>query len=366
MHSVAHFTQLLEQLAPPSLQESYDNAGLITGNPEQGVTGILVSLDCTEEVINEAIEKQCNLVISHHPIVFKGLRRLNGNNYVERTIIKAIKHDIAIYAIHTNLDSVRFGVNNQIAERIGLKQVQMLAPSAGQLCKLVTYVPQSHLQNVQQALFDAGCGHIGNYDHCSFLVNGTGTYRGNSQTTPFAGKPGEDHQEGEVRIETVFPKWLQKKVLTALKQSHPYEEVAYDIYQLEQNHSLVGAGMIGELPEPMPQADFLQLLYKQMNVKVIRYASGPASIHKVAVCGGAGSFLLGAAKAAKADAFVTADVKYHEFFDSEHQTMIADIGHYESEFFTKHLIRDVIVEKFPTFAVLLSETNTNPIQYFYL
>ncbi|MCU0442771.1 MAG: Nif3-like dinuclear metal center hexameric protein [Bacteroidia bacterium] len=366
MHSVAHFTQLLEQLAPPSLQESYDNAGLITGTPEQGVTGILVSLDCTEEVINEAIQKQCNLVIAHHPIVFKGLRRLNGNNYVERTIIKAIKNDIAIYAIHTNLDSVRFGVNHQIAERIGLKQVQILAPSAGQLNKLVTYVPQSHLQNVQQALFDAGCGHVGNYDHCSFLVNGTGTFRGGSQTTPFVGKPGEDHQEGEVRIETVFPKWLQKKVITALKQSHPYEEVAYDIYQLEQNHQLVGAGMIGELPEPMPQADFLQLLYKQMNVKVIRYTNGPASIRKVAICGGAGSFLLGAAKAAKADVFVTADVKYHEFFDSEQQTMIADIGHYESEFFTKHLIRDVILEKFPTFAVLLSETNTNPIQYFYL
>jgi dinuclear metal center YbgI/SA1388 family protein len=366
MPSVGQFTQLLEQWAPLALQESYDNAGLLIGNNEQEVRGILVSLDCTEQVIDEAIAKQCNLVIAHHPILFKGLRRLNGNNYVERTIIKAIKNDIAIYAIHTNLDSVQTGVNYQIAAKIGLQQPTVLVPASGQLCKLVTFVPTNQLQAVQQALFEAGCGHIGNYDHCSFTLNGTGTFRGNGTTQPFVGEPNKDHQENEARLETVFPKWLQKKVLTALQQSHPYEEVAYDIYQLSQPHLQVGAGMIGLLPNPLTQADFLKMLYKQMNVKVIRYTSGPGMIQKVAVCGGAGSFLIGAAKAAKADILVTADVKYHEFFDGENELMIADIGHYESEFFTKHLIRDVILEKFPTFAVLLSETNTNPIQYYYL
>ncbi len=362
--TVKHITNLLESMAPLSLQESYDNAGLLTGNHQQTVTGILVSLDATEAIIDEAIQKGCNMVVAHHPIIFGGLKKLNGKNYVERTVIKAIKNDIAIYAIHTNLDNVHTGVNRKICDKLGLTGTSILQPAGGKLRKLVVFVPNAHVETVKQALFAAGCGQIGNYDECSFGTEGTGTFRGNEESQPFAGQPLEHHKEAETRLETIFPAHQSAAVIKALNASHPYEEVAYDIYALENTHPQAGSGMIGELPSAMDSTQFLNHLKNSMETSCIRYTSLNRSIQRVAVCGGAGSFLIKQAIASGADAFVTADCKYHEFFDAENRLMIADIGHYESEIFTKELLRDVILEKFPTFAVLLSETNTNPINYF--
>ena len=364
--TVQDITRWLESLAPLALQENYDNAGLLTGHAAQSVSKVLISLDATEAVIDEAIAKNCQLVIAHHPIVFGGLKKLNGKNYVERTVIKAIKNDIAIYAIHTNLDNVHTGVNRKIGQQLGLQNMRILAPLKGHLKKLTVFVPTEHVQAVQEALFGAGCGHIGNYSECSFQSAGTGTFLANDGAKPFVGELNKRHHEPELKLETVFPGHLQYAVLQALRTAHPYEEIAYDIYSLDNENPQTGAGMIGTLPSAMAPQEFLKHLKTSMNVNTIRFTQTAATeIRTVAVCGGAGSFLIKQAISSGADAFVTADVKYHEFFDAENRLMIADIGHYESEIFTKELLKDVILEKFPTFAVLLSETITNPINYYH-
>ncbi len=354
----------LEQLAPPSYQESYDNSGLITGNGAMEITGALICLDSIESIIDEAIKKNCNLVIAHHPIVFSGLKKLNGNNYIERVIIKAIKNDIAIYAIHTNLDNVIEGVNAKICEKIGLKNCKILLPMANQLGKLVTYVPIAHADEIKQALFNAGAGNIGNYSECSFSSDGIGTYRGNDASKPFIGEKNKRHQENETRIEVIYPKNLENKIVAELKKSHPYEEVAYELAFLANNHQYLGAGMVGELETPLNAADFLNHLKKSMNASSIRFTEPlKDKITKVAVCGGSGSFLLPNAIRSGAQVFVSADFKYHQFFDADGKIMIADIGHFETEQFTNELIGAYMREKFPKFAVHLTELNTNPINY---
>lgn len=355
----------LNQWAPPAYQESYDNARLITGSPDAELTGIIVSLDCTEDVVQEAIDKKANLIVAHHPIVFKGLKSFTGKNYVERTIIKAIKNDIAIFSIHTNLDNVHTGVNRMICDRIGLSNCRTLAPKSGILSKLVTFVPQQNAQSVLDALYHAGLGQIGNYDECSFQVNGTGSFRPNNQANPTIGKNNQRELVEETRIEGIFPTHIKNKVISALQKAHPYEEVAYYLTALENPHQEVGAGMVGELATAMPTESFLNLLKKQFNLKVIRHTSlCKKEIKKVAVCGGSGSFLLSHAIGAGADVFVTADFKYHEFFDADQKIIIADIGHYESEVFTKELICNFLKEKFANIALNLSEVDTNPIKYF--
>ena len=362
---IQDLTDYLEALVPLSLQESYDNCGLITGSKSSQITNILVALDCTEEVVEEAILQGCNLIVAHHPIIFKGLKKINGNNYVERTIIKAIQSNIAIYAIHTNLDNkFDIGVNQKIGEKLSLKNIKPLAPIEGTLQKLVTFIPNNHLDQIRSALFDAGGGTIGNYDQCSFTVTGTGTFRGNEKSKPFIGEPNLLHHEPELRLEMIYPSYLQNRLIKALILSHPYEKPAFDIYALENNMPLIGAGLIGELPKPLEEQEFLAYLKKSLNLNTIRYTSYKETISKVALCGGSGSFLLKNALQADADAFITGDFKYHEFFDAENRLLIADIGHYESEFFTKELLKDLILKKFTTFAVLLSGINTNPIKYY--
>lgn len=361
--TVNDIIQCLEQVAPPAYQESYDNSGLLTGTPGMKVNNVLVTLDCTEEIVDEAIRKNCEMIVAHHPIVFGGLKKINGKNYVERTVIKAIKNDIAIYAIHTNLDNVHNGVNRKIAEKIGLENLQILAPKSGLLKKLITFVPTDHLDTVKQAMFAAGAGNIGNYDECSFSSEGTGTFRGNDESKPFTGERGTQHHEKETRLEMIVPAVKQQAVVRALLQAHPYEEVAYDIFALDNAFAKVGSGMIGELKTALEPADFLEHLKQSMDLDCIRYTKPLQPVKKVAVCGGAGSFLLKNAISAGADAYVSADFKYHEFFDAENHLMIADIGHYESEIFTKELLADIILKKFPTFAVILSNIRTNPINY---
>jgi dinuclear metal center YbgI/SA1388 family protein len=354
----------LESVAPSAYQESYDNAGLIIGDPETPITSALITLDITEAVIDEAIEVGCELIISHHPILFKGIKGLNGNSYVERCVIKAIKNDIAIYAAHTNLDSVIGGVNSKICEKIGLTNLSILAPAKDQLLKLVTFIPEDHLDKVREAVFAAGAGEIGKYDKCSFSANGTGTFRGGEEANPYVGGRGEYHFEKEARFETIFLKHSKSKIINALLMAHPYEEVAYDIYPLENTLAEVGAGMIGELPGAENEIDFLSRLLEIFGCKTIRhtYLLGK-SVKKVAVCGGSGSFLLSSAISAGADIFVTADMKYHDFFDAEEKIIIADVGHYESEQFTKELFYEILIKKFPNFALRLSEVKTNPVLY---
>jgi dinuclear metal center YbgI/SA1388 family protein len=355
----------LESFAPPIYQEDYDNCGLLTGQRKTEAKGALLSLDCTEEVIDEAIANKCNLVISHHPIIFSGLKKLNGSNYVERTIIKAIKNDIAIYACHTNIDNVKQGVNKKISDKLGLSNLKILAPKNGLLKKLVTYVPPSHHEAVLQALFSAGAGVIGNYDSCSYNTEGTGTFKGNDESDPYLGKPGELSREKEIRIETIFAVADEGAIKTALLKAHPYEEVAYDMYSLTNKHPGIGSGMLGELKEPVTETEFLKLVKTTFRVPVIKHTVLLGKpVKKVAVCGGSGRFLLKNAVAAGADAYITADFKYHEYFDADKQLLLIDTGHYESEQFTPEIFYEIIRKKFSTFAIHLSKTNTNPINYF--
>ena len=359
--AIAH----LESIAPPVLQESYDNAGLLTGNPSWPCTGILCSLDATEEVVMEAIQNKCNLVISHHPIIFGGLKKITGKNYVERAVIAAIKNDIALFAIHTNLDNVLTGVNGMMADKLTLINRSVLSPKGSVLKKLFTFVPVDQAEAVRSAIFSAGAGHIGNYSECSFGVEGTGTFKGEAGTDPFVGKPGERHSEKELKIEVIFPAWLQNVVIRALLEAHPYEEVAYDVVNLDNPHQAIGSGLIGELSEPLEEQAFLALLKQAFGLPLVRHTRLTGrKVKKVAICGGAGSFLVPRALAAGAEVYVTADMKYHEFFDANDRMVIADIGHFESEQFTTDPLAGILREKFPTFAVLKSKVKTNPVHYF--
>ncbi|NOZ45219.1 MAG: Nif3-like dinuclear metal center hexameric protein [Chlorobi bacterium] len=357
-------TSYLEKIADLHYQESYDNSGLIVGNPEQEIKSALICIDVTEAVIEEALQNNINLIISHHPVLFGSLKKITGKNYVERILIKAIKNDIAVYALHTNLDNVFNGVNGEICKRLALSNCRILKPVNELLYKLVTFIPVKSLDKVSKALFSSGAGNIGNYDSCSFNTEGFGTFRANEAANPFVGEKGKLHKENEVRFETIFPKHLTANIIQALVQSHPYEEVAYDIYPLMNTYNKIGAGMIGELEHEISEADFLRKIKNIFNSGVIRHTELlNRKITKVAFCGGSGSFLLQEAMRKNADIFITADFKYHQFFDAEGKILIADIGHYESEQFTKYLIYNLLIKKFPKFALHLSKINTNPIKY---
>ena len=362
---IKEIISLLEQLAPLSLQESYDNAGLLIGNAGNECLGVLITLDVTESVMEEAIQKKTNLIISHHPLIFGGLKKITGNTATERITIQAIKNDIAVYAIHTNLDNIFDGVNAMICQKIGLKKLKPLAPGQKQLRKLITYCPVDYAEKVRNAIFDAGAGQIGNYDSCSFNSDGTGTFKAGEGSNPFVGKQNELHREPETRIETIFPFFMENKIIDALLASHPYEEVAYDIYQLENKNQQTGSGMKGILEQPISPTAFLQLLKKQFKTGCIRHTDfKDKPIKSVAVCGGSGSFLINKALSAGVDAFITGDIKYHDFFIPEGRMLLADIGHYESEQYTKELLFKQITKIIPTFAVLISEHNTNSVHYF--
>jgi len=337
---------------------------LLTGDSTWPVRSVLVSLDCTDQVVEEAVKSGCNLIIAHHPIIFKGLKKLTGSNYIERAVIKAIKHDIAIYAIHTNLDNISQGVNKKIAEKLGLKNLSVLSPKKDTLMKLVTFVPQENAQQVLDALHETGAGQIGDYKNCSFQSAGIGTFMPTGESQPHIGKIDKVEHVNETRLELVFPSHLERRLLTTLRSSHPYEEVAYYLTRLENENQEVGAGIVGEMEVALEPIEFLKRLKVSMNTACVRHTAPiEKKIKKVAVCGGSGSFLLPKAIAAKADVFVTADFKYHEFFDADGKIIIADIGHYESEQFTKDLIKEVLGKKFTTFAINFSKTITNPISY---
>ena len=366
MSKISEIIAQLERLAPPAYQESYDNSGLIVGDFNTEVSGILVCLDCTEAVVEEAMARGCNLIAAHHPIIFKGLKKLNGKNYVERTILKAIKNDVAIFAIHTNLDHVLGGVNSKIAEKLQLQNVKILSPKADTLLKLTVFVPLANAQTLLEALHAAGAGQVGNYNECSFSVPGTGTFKPNEVANPVLGQRGVLETVAENRIEVIFPSYLQHKIEAAMRAAHPYEEVAFYVSNLLNTNQNVGAGAIGNLEKPLSETAFLSFLKQKMNLQVVRHTPLTSKmIQKVAVCGGAGGFLLKDAISQNADAFVTADYKYHEFFDAENHLLLCDIGHYESEVYTKELLQDYLSNKFPNFATILCQTNTNPVNYYF-
>ncbi len=362
---ISEVIRALESLANPRLQESYDNATLLTGNSGQDCNGILVSLDVTEDIVQEAVEKGCNLIVAHHPVIFKGLKSLTGKNYVERTIIRAIKEDVAIYAIHTNLDNVSHGVNSQLASRLGLVNCRVLAEKENILKKLETFVPVSHLDQVRDALFDAGAGTIGKYDQCSFNTEGKGTFRPLPGADPFSGKVDERFDAEEIKIELIFPFYLESKVVASLRKSHPYEEVAFYITSLNNTEKNTGSGMIGELGTPVAESTFLKTLKNVLNTPVLRHTGlTDKLINKVAFCGGSGFFLLQRAIAAGADVYITGDIKYHEFFDADGRILLVDAGHYETEQFTIELLAEYLQNKFRNFAVLKTERQTNPVRFF--
>jgi dinuclear metal center YbgI/SA1388 family protein len=362
---IADIIAHLESIAPALYQENYDNAGLLTGSPDWTCSGILISLDATEGVLEEAIAKKCNLVITHHPIIFGGLKKITGLDHVQKTIIRAIKQDLAIYAIHTNLDNVAQGVNGKIADLLGLINIQVMAPRAATIEKLFTFVPTSHAAMVLDSLFAVGAGQIGNYSEASFHAQGSGTYKAGPGAHPFLGSVGHRHTENEIKMEVIFPAHRRQQVVQALLRSHPYEEVAYDVVVLANTDPAIGSGLVGDLVDQIEERAFLGLLKAAFRVPVIRHSplTGRA-VKRVGLCGGAGSFLISNALAQKCDFFISADIKYHDFFNAEGRLVVADIGHFESEQFTVELIYEILREKFPTFAVLKSGTETNPVHYY--
>jgi dinuclear metal center YbgI/SA1388 family protein len=356
----------VETFAPPVYQESYDNSGLQVGDPSATVTGVLISLDVTEQIVDEAIGRGCNMILAHHPLIFGGLKRITGRTYVERTIAKALKNDINIYAAHTNLDNVQQGVNAKIAEKLGLEHTRILQPKTNVLYKLYTYAPANVADSVREAMFKAGAGQISKYSECSFNTEGTGTFRAAADANPTIGQAGGLRMtEPEVKIEVLVSAHSKHTVIAAMRAAHTYEEVAYELIPLANQATEIGSGILGTLPEPLEEIEMMNFIKKQMNTGCIRHTEYTSrSIHKVAVCGGSGSFLLKDAMAAGADIFITADYKYHQFFDAEGKILIADIGHYESEQYTSEIFEDILKKNFPNFAVLLSNLSTNPVKYF--
>jgi dinuclear metal center YbgI/SA1388 family protein len=362
--NLSEILDYLDCIAPYALQEHYDNSGLIVGNPADPINGALICVDVTEIVLAEAIEKKCNLIISHHPMVFSGMKKFTGSTPTERLVEKSIRNGISIVAMHTNLDNYSLGVNKILCEKLGIRNPKILRPLDGKLRKLVTFCPTAYSDKVRDALFEAGAGHIGNYDACSFNMPGKGSFRALNGSNPFVGNKNELHFENEDRIEVIYPAFLEKMILKALFSSHPYEEVAYDLYALSNLLATAGAGMIGELEIPADPHDFLEMVKHVISIGCIRHTSlSNHKISRIAVCGGSGSFLIPDALASGADIFLTGDIKYHDFFLPSEKMILADIGHYESEQFTKELICTLLKEKFPTFALLISEQDTNPINY---
>ncbi len=354
----------LDTAIPLSFQEEYDNSGLQVGFPESDVSSALLTIDITEEVIDEAVKKGCNLIVSHHPLIFKGLKKITGRSYTERILTRAIKADISIYSAHTNLDSVNFGVSRKMASELNLKNVNVLVPLKNRLLKLVTFIPESHLEKVRSALFEAGAGIIGNYDQCGFTVAGKGSFRAGDSANPFAGEIGKTHFENEIRLETILFSHAKKGVIKALLAIHPYEEVAYDLYTLDNENCEAGLGCTGEFDQPISESEFLNLISSTFKARGVRHSKLTGRrVKRVALCGGSGASLISNAISSGADAFVTADIKYHNFFDADNMILLVDSGHFESEKFTTEILYDLIIKKFPKFAVRFSETNTNPINY---
>ena len=362
---INEFIKQIEKITPLDYQENFDNTGLLIGEENTRINKILLTLDCTEEVVEEAIKENANFIISFHPVIFKGLKSITGKNYVEKTILKAIKNDIAIYSIHTALDNHINGVNKKISDKIELINTEILIPQKNTLKKITTYIPKKNAEELRNKLFEVGGGHISNYENCSFNFEGKGTFKGNENSNPVLGERGKIHTEEEICINLIFQKHLEHKLIKTLKENHPYEEIAYEIISLDNEYQNIGIGMIGELENEITEELFLENIKKIFNSKIIKHSKfSNRKIKKVAVLGGSGSFAIEKAISKKVDVFITSDLKYHDFFRAKNKILLADIGHYESEQFTLEILNSLIKEKFSNLAVCFSSLNTNPINYF--
>ncbi|MCB9203071.1 MAG: Nif3-like dinuclear metal center hexameric protein [Flavobacteriales bacterium] len=363
--NVFELEKLLFEWSPKSYAEDFDNVGLLVGNGNDAVAGVVITLDCTEKVIQEAIDLKANVIVTFHPIIFSGLKSITGKNYVEKIVLKAIKNDISIIAIHTNLDNSSTGVNYEICNRLQLINQKIFIPKEKQILKLSTYVPKTHIEKVKEKLFDSGAGNIGNYSECSFSYEGTGTFNPKEKANPFIGKKHQRENVAEICLNVIFEDYLKNKIISALMESHPYEEVAYDIFRLENQNQEVGIGRVGELERELSESQFLEYVKKHLPTKCIRHSKLlNKKVKKIAVLGGSGSFAISNAIHANADVYITADLKYHDFFRAENKIVLMDIGHYESEQFTKNLIYDYLMKKNSIFALHISKENTNPVNYF--
>ena len=359
--------EYLESIAPLSYQENYDNSGLLVGDENMKIKSVLTCLDCTEEVIEEAIKKQCNLIISHHPIIFNDIKKITHSTYNERVVLKAIKNDVAIYAIHTNLDNIEGGVSFILANKLGLLNPKILKQKENTITQLITYCPEKHIKKLESALFSVGAGKVGSkYDQCSFISQGLGGFRPLDKANPYVGSKNERFSQNEDRLELVFPSYLEKNIIKTLFDAHPYEEVAYELIRLGNKDKTIGSGVIGDLKSEMDIISFFKLLKKNMPFKFLKHTKLPnqAKVKKIAFCGGSGVFLLHEAIAQKADIYITSDFKYHDFFEVDKKIIAVDIGHYESEQFVPNLISEILKKKFPKLAVILTQINTNPISYY--
>lgn len=355
----------LETIAPLSYQESFDNSGLILGHPDNLVSKVLLCLDLSREVMEEAIANDCNLIISHHPLIFKGVTKILTGDPLADILTAAIKNGISVYAIHTNLDNSLEGINGMLMKKIGISSFRVLSPKQGVLAKLATFCPSAYADQVRTALFQAGAGHIGNYDQCSFNVAGKGSFRASESANPFVGEKNQLHFEEEIKLEVIFPLYLQQTMINTLLKNHPYEEVAYDIYALQNNFEKVGSGAVGDLPDYMSEEGFFKRIKEIFQIPYIRHTKFRGQpVKRIAICSGSGSFLMQEVRLTGADVFLSGDLKYHDFFLPGDRFILADIGHYESEQWVKEWLYDVLIEKFPNFAVLISEINTNPVNYF--
>ncbi len=359
--------EYLETVAPLSYQESYDNSGLLVGNENLTIKSVLTCLDCTEEVIEEAINKKCNLIISHHPIIFNSFKKITSSTYNERVILKAVKNDIAIYAIHTNLDNIQGGVSFILANKFGLLNPKILKKKENTITQLITYCPETHIKKLESALFSVGAGKVGSkYDQCSFISQGVGGFRPLDKANPYIGSKNERFSQNEDRLELVFPSYLEKNIIQTLFDTHPYEEVAYELIRLGNKDETIGSGVIGELKSEMDVLSFFKLLKKYMPFKFLKHTkfSNQAKVKTIAFCGGSGVSLLQEAIIQKADIYISSDFKYHDFFEVDNKIIAVDIGHYESEQFVPNLISEILKKKFPKLAVILTKINTNPISYY--
>lgn len=356
---------IINEEFPFALQEGYDNSGLLLGDPHKKITKGLICFDLTENVLNEAVESKCDIIISHHPLIFDAIKSLTGKNFNERILIKAVKNDIAIIAVHTNIDNSFIGVNKVFAEKLGLDNLNILAPKQNMLKKLVVFCPLAHAEKVRKAMFDAGAGKIGDYDSCSYNLSGEGSFRASDAANPFVGEVDKLHFEPEVRIETIFPEYLQNVILNEMIKAHPYEEVAYDIYSLDNKLYRAGAGMIGNLKDPLKEEEFLKLVKNSLNASVLKHSElMDKEVLRVAVCGGSGGFLLENAIRMGADAFISGDIKYHQFLDSQNNILLVDAGHFETEHFTSNIIYEIVSKKITNFALQISQRQKNAVNYF--
>jgi dinuclear metal center YbgI/SA1388 family protein len=359
--------KIIEDWAPKSIAWEKDNVGLQVGSLRREVKNILLCLDVNEKVIDEASKKNCNLIISHHPLLFRSLKKIDIERDQKSKILeKLIKKDITLYSAHTNLDFTKDGVSFQLADKLGLSNQRFLLNKSSNLNKLIVFVPVDNADKVAEAMHSAGAGIIGEYSHCSFRTIGMGTFKGSNKSKPSMGVKGKLNKVSEVKIEVLVNSFDLHKVISSMKKIHPYEEVAFDVYPMVNENFNYGMGVIGDLKKELTAKEFLTYVSKSLRINNFRFNKGSKfRIKKVAVCGGSGSDLLETAIKSKADAFVTADVKYHTFQDAEDEILLIDAGHYETEIHSLNAIKNRIENSLKDkVKVYKFSGTTNPIVFY--